>query len=367
MRDFPIPNPSIAKLHRLDDRGSNRSNYFRLDKNERTYPFENDVIKKIFSKDLSNLITMYPDQNELYKIISKKFSVDIKEILLTAGSDVGIKHVFETFLKKRDKVLFLSPTYAMIEVYSDLYAVKKYKIEYDKNNSISINNLIKKLTQIKPKCLFIANPNQPTGTFISESNIIKIAKICKKNKILFVLDHAYFQFVPKKEQYDLTNKLSKNPFIIILNTFSKAYGLAGLRLGYIITNKYNINQLFKVKSYSDINYFSIIFASYILKNNTILKSHIFEIKKSKNLIKKMSKKYTKNFRFVNSYTNFIHLHFFNKLELEKLYNYLKKRKFFLRINHQGLPATLNQSLRITIPSVEQTKKLIKEINSFYKA
>ena len=361
----PQPNSNVLNLNRMDDKGSQRDNVLRLDKNERTYPFKKTLIKKILSENISNGITMYPNQNTIYDLLSKKNKVDKENILLSAGSDAGLKHIFETYLSKKDSILFLSPTYAMVEVYANLYEVKKNIIKFDKNNFIPVDLIINTLIKSKPKCFFLANPNQPTGTYIHKQNIKKIINTCKIYKILLILDHAYFDFISKKDKYNSTKEVKSNPFIIFLNTFSKSYGLAGLRLGYIISCKKNISQLYKVKSYSDINYFSILFASYLLKNNRILKDHIRETEKSKKKIKVELDKYKNHFIIVDSYTNFIHMRFKSKLTLNKIYNFLVCKKIILRINHKGLPATIDNSLRITLPSLPQTLILVKAIKSFF--
>jgi len=366
IKKLPKANDNVLKLNRLDDRGSDRNNIFRFDKNERTYPFRSELIKQILSDKINSNITMYPDQNNLYKMLSKKLKIETENILLCAGSDAGLKHIFETYLSKEDTIIYLSPTYAMVEVYANLYEIKKIKIEYNNENKISLKEIIEYLIKFKPKCFFIANPNQPTGTFISRNSIEKISNLCKKYSIIFVLDHAYFDFVPKNEQYKIENLITQNPFLIVLNTFSKSYGLAGIRLGFLLSNKHNINKLYKVKSYADINYFSIVFGLYFLKNKKIFNHHLFEVKKSKSFLKKEFSKFINYFEFIDSYTNFIHLRFKSSKHLNEIYNFLKKKNIIVRINYQGLPATIENSLRITIPSFNQAKLLISNVKNFYK-
>ena len=172
------PNPLVQKLNRQNDIGENRTGYIRLDKNERTVSFSkkifNDIIKSISLEELS----AYADQSKLYKKLEVETKLDKKFLLLTPGSDSAIKFIFETFVIKKDVVGYLWPTYAMIDVYSELYGAKKYQILYNENLKIDYNQIDDFLRK-KPKILFIANPNQPTGTIIKASIIEKIIKVSK--------------------------------------------------------------------------------------------------------------------------------------------------------------------------------------------
>ena len=96
-----LPKINIRKLYRHFDRGLDRTKYLRFDKNERSFPLNTKYIKNILKKNnLSDLVTQYPDQNKLYDVLSKKNKVNKDQILLTPGSDAGIKYFFETYVKK---------------------------------------------------------------------------------------------------------------------------------------------------------------------------------------------------------------------------------------------------------------------------
>jgi histidinol-phosphate aminotransferase len=349
-------NRNILLAKRLDDKGEDRSRFVRMDRNERINPFNKIIYKKIFSKIEGHNLLMYPDQRPLYKKLSKFLKIKKENILLTSGSDSAIKFIFEAYTKKNDKVAYFWPTYGMIDFYCNLYGCKSKKINYDKNLNLNLNQLIK-ICSDKIKVLLIANPNQPTGTVLNSITLKKIINLSKKYKFLLVFDEAYIEFSNKKSLVYLTEK---NKNIIVTRTFSKAFGLAGARIGYLVSNRKNVTNLMKVKPYADINILAIKSAEVALDNLGILKKNLIEIKKSKKIIKKFCEK--RKLKFINTETNFVHVKFRNFAECKKIFLFLKSKKFLVRINGDGLPATIRSCLRFSLGPRNKTIKLISLLN-----
>ena len=122
------PKKNIEKLNRMKDYGSDRSAFIRLDKNERTIPYPKEIYEGMLSTLTNESIPMYPDQSSLYTKLSEFLNIDIDNLLLTPGSDSAIKSIYETYVSAGDKVIYLWPTYAMIDVYADMFEVEKVKI-----------------------------------------------------------------------------------------------------------------------------------------------------------------------------------------------------------------------------------------------
>lgn len=355
------PNTLVEKLNRQNDIGENRLGYLRMDKNERIVDFDKKIFNQIINSFTSDDLTAYADQTNLYKALSKKISVGNNSLLLTPGSDSAIKYIYESFVKKNDIVGYLWPTYAMIDVYANLYGARKFKINYTKKFDIDYKSIDKFLKK-KPKILFIANPNQPTGTIIPDKDLDKIIFKCNKSKTLVVLDQAYIEFSNVRLRYKDTKKY-KN--LIITNTFSKAYGLAGLRIGYIVSNPEVISILYKVKPLSDINAIALKAAEYLVKNNQILKNYVTGVNKSKKIVSKFCE--INNIKFINSHTNFVHMYL--DADLNKISQKMKKRKYLIRTTGKGLPATIENCIRITLgpPKVIKEfllnfKEVLNEVN-----
>ena len=346
------PKLSIRKLHRHFDRGLDRTNYIRLDKNERTYELKRKYIKNILKKyNLSDLVTQYPDQNKLYNVLSKKIRISKNNILLTPGSDAGIKYFFETYVKKNDKVGILNPTYQMMNVYCEMYSANVVKIDYNYDLKLTKNleKIVKKLDH-----LVIANPNQPTGTYIKSKDLIKIIANAKKKNVSVFIDEAYIEFV-KVPNVKWDKYINKYNNIFVQKTFSKFFGIAGLRLGYIISSKENIFNLNKVKPLSDINLFSILFAIEILKDQEYLNYKKELTDSFKYFCKKVSK--IKEIKIIKSHTNFFHIKFNSGIKVQKFLNLTKENNLLCRETNYLQNTILKNSVRISVGNKKQMKLL----------
>ena len=123
-------NRRVLLAKRIDSKGEDRSNFVRMDRNEKIDPFDKSIYKKIFKKISGHYLLMYPDQKPLYNKLSNFLKIKKEKILLTSGSDSAIKFIFETYIRQKDKVAYFWPTYAMIDFYAKLYGCKSYKINY---------------------------------------------------------------------------------------------------------------------------------------------------------------------------------------------------------------------------------------------
>ena len=347
-----IANRNISQARRIDDKGEDRTGFIRMDRNEKIDPFNKSIYTRIFKKINRHNLLMYPDQRLLYKKLSKFLKINKTKILLTSGSDSAIKFIFETYTKKKDKVAYFWPTYGMIDFYTSLYGCKSKKINYDNNLNLNLNELVKTCKD-KIKVLFVTNPNQPTGTILEDLTLRKIINLSKRYKFLLVFDEAYIEFSSKKS---LVHLIKKHKNIIVTRTFSKAFGLAGARIGYLVSNEKNIINLMKVKPYADINILAIKSAEVVLDNLKILGKNLQEIKKSKKIIEKFCEK--RKLKFINTETNFVHIKFKNFSECKKIFLFLKSKKIIVRINGNGLPATIRNCLRFSLGPSKKTIKLI---------
>ena len=167
------PRKNIERLDRFKDFGYDRSTFVRLDKNERTVPFTQEIYQGMLATLSNKFLPMYPDQRPLYEKLSKFFSIDKENLLLTSGSDSAIKSIYETYVENGDKVIYLWPTYAMIDVYADMFMAEKVKIEYSSQLELNFESLLKKIDG-NAKVVFVANPNNPTGTWVNQSALVAL-------------------------------------------------------------------------------------------------------------------------------------------------------------------------------------------------
>ena len=348
-------NTHLKKISRISNYSIDRSLYFRLDANERTIPFSKKNISELKSYITSDLLQSYPSEKEsLIKSISQKEKVDKKYINLIPGADPGIKYIFDIFTTQKGNVLSIYPTYGMIEIYCKTHKYNLLKI-LERNFK---NFLLKNTINSKTLFIYLANPNSPSGKLLDKKIIIEIIKKAKKNSKLVIIDEAYIDFSLEKSFSSLVKKYDN---LVVLKTFSKCIGIAGLRIGYMIANPKINNAINAIRPPHDISIFSIKVAEYFLSNKKIWNDYLKEINLSKNFVNLECKK--RNFKFLNTEANFFHI-FFQKKKILKIVKYLKSRKFLVASKYLGSYKSYNDSLRITYGSIQQLKVFFKMLDSF---
>lgn len=303
--------------------GRNLIKGLRLDRNEKVDLWPKDFIKKVLKKKPPSFFSTYPEITGLYKQIAKFEKVKEDQILITSGIDGSIKNILSLITKPNETISVLSPTYAMYEVYSKIFQLKLFKIGYNKNYEI-IKSDFDKFFKLKPKILFLPNPNQPIENTLNLKDIEKIALKCKRKKCFLVVDEAYHHF-GSKSAVPLIKKF-KN--IIILKTFSKAFGVPSIRTGFTVSDKKNMDILSKARIAHELSSVSIAVAEYLLKNYEIVKKNAKKIQISRDLLKKELKKIGLETR--SQFGNYILIKFQNSIEAKKVVKFLKKNYIYVK-------------------------------------
>ena len=295
----------------------------------------------------------YPDTNgtDLRKVIANKFKIDKNRIILGSGSDQILEFVCKAFIKKNDEVIIPKYSFIIYRIYSKINGAKIIYAK-EKNFTISVNDILAKVTR-KTKVVFLANPNNPTGTYISKKQLTHLRKKLRSN-ILLVVDDAYFEYVKQKDYFSGLKLFSRHKNVLVTRTFSKVYGLAGLRIGWGYASKEIINTLNKIKPPFNVNRPALFAASAAIKDISWLRKEVNHIRKwNKILFNKFKKmKIATN----ESKTNFLLLNF-DRVNISS-------KKVFQKLANAGiLVRTMNiygikNSLRITIGKSKENKNLI---------
>lgn len=321
-----------------DEYVSDGSEMVFLDANEN--PFENGVNR-------------YPDphQRNLKAVLAKQKGIGVKNILLGNGSDEVLDLLFRAFCEpKLDNIISLPPTYGMYKVLSAINNITNKEVLLTQDFQLDINAILKTV-DVHSKIVFICSPNNPTGNSISKR---AIEKLLHEFNGLIVIDEAYIDF-SKADSW--VNQLNKYPNLIVTQTLSKAYGLAGIRLGICmasesiiaILNKikppYNVNELTQRKAYTR-----------VLDTKRIdfeIRTIISERRKLVVALEKVSFIH----KLYKSEANFILVKVDNA---NKRYQQLLDKKIVIR-NRSTQPLCEN-TLRFTVGRSEENSKLIKILN-----
>ncbi len=340
---------SIKKLKRI----------IKLSANESALGVSPKVKKVISNKNVN--FFRYPDgkSKELRNQISKKFKCDKEKIICGAGSDEVIQMLCQLFLKPKDEVIVPQFSFLMYRIYSKIVGAKVI-LAKEKKFKVSISEILKKVTR-KTKIVFLANPNNPTGTYLNKFELVQLRRKLRKN-ILLVVDDAYAEYMRNSDYKSGLDLFKNKQNVFILRTFSKIYGLASLRIGWgygqkkiidalnIIKPPFNVNEVAQKAALESLK--DIKFISRSIKHNIIYATKL----------KKFLDKYNINSNKVSA--NFLLLDFAKcKFKAKYFYKKLKTKGIILRSTEDGYK--IKNMLRLTIGSKTDCLKFIRAVESIF--
>ncbi len=188
----------------------------------------------------------YPDSDGTFfrKVLGKKFRLDRNRIILGAGSDQIFELVCKLFLNKGDEVVVTQYSFIIYRIYSRMCGAT-VKFAKEENFIPSVQSILDCVNR-KTKIIFLANPNNPTGTYLDRNEMLELRKRLRSD-ILLVVDDAYCEFIDDPNFSSGLELFSKSKNVLITRTFSKIYGLAGLRIGWGYSSKAIIQKLYEIK------------------------------------------------------------------------------------------------------------------------
>ena len=332
----------------------------KLSANESALGMSPKVMKVISNKNL--ILDKYPDgkSQNLRKEISKFYKCNSEKIICGAGSDEVIQMICQLFLKSKDEVVLPQYSFLMYRIYSKIVDAK---ISFAKeiNFKVSVKEILKKVTN-KTKIVFIANPNNPTGTYLTKTELLELRKKLNQ-KILLVVDDAYAEYMKNKDYISALDLFKNRNNVFILRTFSKIFGLASLRVGWGYGSKKIIDGLNLIKPPFNVNGIAQLAAIESLKDKKFINDSI----KHNSLYAKIIKSFLKEYKiYTNSVSaNFLLLHFEkSRYSAKYLYEKLKKRGIILRSTEDGYH--LKNKLRLTIGSKKENLKFMSTIRQVFE-
>jgi len=320
--------------------------------------FKNDFDKKLIYLDANESpfdsgINRYPDnkQTELKKVVSNIKNININQIVFGNGTDEILDLIVRVFCNpNKDKIITLPPTYGMYDVIAKTNGVENIEIPLKSDFSIDKNEILK-LSSSSIKILFLCSPNNPTGNSFDTNDLTDLIK--GFNGVV-VVDEAYIDFSSKQSLISLIND---NNNLIITQTMSKAYGMAGIRLGMGFSNQKIINYLNKIKPPYNINVLTERKALEELNKIDEIKKNIDLVLNQRKLLVSCLEKLDFIEKIYKSDSNFLLVKVDNA---DLRYNQLLKNGIIVR-NRSNQPLCQN-CLRITIGTENENNSLIKILN-----
>jgi histidinol-phosphate aminotransferase len=217
----------------------------RLDFNENTAGCSPRVLARLRELNGEDL-ARYPVRDAGESVVAEHLGVSPEELLLTNGTDEAIHLVCETYLEPGDETLIVVPTFAMFEIYAAATGSRVVSIPAGDDFQFPTEVLLSRISR-RTRLIAIANPNNPTGSFVPIPDLIRIAAAAPDAAVL--IDEAYFHFCGETAAF----KWREVPNLFVSRTFSKAYGMAGLRIGVLMGNAEQMSVLRRASSPYNLN------------------------------------------------------------------------------------------------------------------
>lgn len=330
-------NKNLVDLVRIFDQNE-RKDYLRLDLNENPGGLPQEFINEVLKDVDSRFVSEYPETLEFSQKLAKYLGTEISKICLTNGSSEAIRQVIEAFTSENGKIVGVTPSYFMFQIYAQMYGRQFIPVEYTEDLQMPVENIISKLTD-DVQLLILLNPNNPMGNTYTDEEFAQIIKVADEKQINVLVDEAYNGFYSKS----FINYALTRDHIFVTRTFSKLFSLAGCRLGYVVGWADGIKMVQKLSTPHNTNAFAMAFAQKIIETDGMIDKLINLHKEGKDyLIKSLEDNdYTVNAKEGNFI--FIKPRVKDADEIVKL----MKEKYKILIKSYSGIGSLGKALRVT--------------------
>jgi histidinol-phosphate aminotransferase len=333
-------------------KNSDDDDWLILDWNESTYKIDSSLKESLIEFIKNGQLNLYGDIDckELKNILHITLGIDDKCISFFNGSDSALNICFESILEQGDEVLTIEPEYSQVDTFIKMKGGVKSSFLLNTIEKPSIDEL--NLYLKKKKVFYFSNPNNPIGFYFTKNEIKEL--LISNPLVMFFVDEAYYEFCDNTV-YDLISKYSN---LIIFRTFSKAFGLAGIRLGYIISNQSNISMINKVRNGKEVSTIAQLSALNALKQYNVVEQRINEIIHTRdwflNEVSKLS-----GYDVFPSSANFLLIRHENCSKI-----IAELRRFKILVRDRSSMHLLKNCFRITIGKKFEMERVLKVLKQF---
>ncbi len=279
---LPVPvRRAVERMRAYHPPLEGRVGKLRLDFNENTVG-PSPAVRRALARLTPDRLAMYPEYEATERRLARYFRVRPAELLITNGTDDALRLVVDAFVERGSSVLLVEPTFAMYRFYAELVGARILALRYDRAMLFPLDRVLRALERRgvrgRPRLMFLANPNNPTGTLVGKADLRRILKAARET--LVVVDEAYFEFCG----VTVLPWIRRYPNLVVTRTFSKAAGLAGLRAGFLFANERIAPALRKAHSPYPVNAAALVAAEAAARDGRFLRSYAREVNRSKLLL-----------------------------------------------------------------------------------
>ena len=245
----------------------------RLDFNENTDGCSPRVLAKL-REITADELARYPEREPVEKIVAEHLGLTPEQVVLTNGVDEGIHLVCEAYLEPQDEVLVVTPTFSMYEIYAGATGARVKRVQCDSDFRFPCERVLGSIT-VDTKLIAVATPNNPTGTVAARDELLAIAKAAPQAALL--VDEAYSDF----HGATLLADIESVPNLFIARTFSKAYGLAGLRTGILAGSREQMKMIRRVASPYNVNAAALLVLPTALADKEYIAGYVAQVRQGR--------------------------------------------------------------------------------------
>ncbi len=327
----------------------------RIDKNENIDPKLLAVVGDVVAALAPDAINRYPDVGSAYRKLAETVALQPEQLLFAAGSDGAIRAVYEAFVDPGDVVVHTDPTFAMYYVYSRMYGAKEVTVGYrasGRGPELAVERLIDAIRQARPRLVCLPNPDSPAGTAFSPGEMREIVETAGEMGAVMLVDEAYHPFheptcLPLVDEYG---------HLVVTRTFSKAWGMAGFRIGYAAASRDMALRLHKVRPMYEVNTFGLTVVERMLDRGEEMYASVRRLDEGKRYF--LDAMIALGFDVVPTHGNFFHVAFGD--DAEAVHAALEGKVLYRRaFNHQSL-AGYSRFSSLPKPLFEPVVELIRQ-------
>jgi histidinol-phosphate aminotransferase len=338
---------SVKRIRDYEAPEEGREGKLRLDFNENTVGCSPAVLQALRNVTAEQM-AMYPEYESSARRLATYFGVQRSEMLLTNGVDDALRLMMEVFIDPGDGVLIPEPTFSMYRFFSQVAGARILSVRYDEEMQFPVAATLRELKR-SPKILFIANPNNPTATLVDKDALARILDAAPRTMVF--VDEAYFEF----SGLTILPWIRQRNNLIVSRTFSKAAGLAALRLGALFANAEVIAAMQRAFTPYPVNSLALVAAEAAVSDEQFLNNYVDEVRESRDQLARGLEKL--GARVFPSAANFVLADF--GAGASRLVKKLERRGILVR--DRASEFGRDGFIRITAGAVAQTERLLEAI------
>jgi histidinol-phosphate aminotransferase len=345
------PREAVRRLKSYHPPLGNRRG-LRLDFNENTVGCSPRVMERLRELDAEQL-ARYPEREPLEAVVASHLGVRPEELLLTNGTDEAIHLVCETYLEPGDEAIIVVPTFSMYEIYAAATGATVIAVPAGAEFRFPLDDVLAHINE-RTRLVAVANPNNPTGTLASPGDLLDIARSAPNVGVL--IDEAYFEFCGQT----LLPKFREFPNLFVSRTFSKAYGLAGLRIGVLAGHSDQMHFVRPVSSPYNVNSVALACLPDAVADQDYVRQYVGEVRNGRDRLQRELQEW--GIRYWPSEANFVLMHF--GLQASAFISAMRQRGILVRdrSNDYGCAGCV----RITLGSEAQTNQMLAALREVFE-